>query len=105
MKKVSNIKEMNENAMNAKGHNSNDLLKKHVTDYAQLNRKISELRGKQKEILRSAKDDGFLKMAIQGAVKDLEMTDEQRQAKQEVDDARAFYTDLCRDLPLFSKAA
>lgn len=103
MKKVSNVKEMHENAM--QGSNSNELLKKHITDFAQLERKKQEIVGKQKEILRAAKDDGFKKMAIRGAVKDLSMTEDQRQAKQEIDDERAHYTDLCRDLPLFKTAA
>lgn len=104
MKKVTNIKEMHENAIGG-GHNSDELLKKYVVNIAQYEDQMMVIRGKIKAELQSAKDDGFLKMAIRKAVKSLTMTEEQRQAKQEVEIETRRITELCRDLPLFSKAA
>lgn len=87
------------------GHNSEDeLLRGYVQKTAGLVREMQEINGEIKEVLREAKDAGFLKMAIRRAVKDLMMNEEQRQARKEVDAETKRITELCSDLPLFGSS-
>jgi len=88
-----------------KGDNSDKLLIEYVQDYAKIETQIVALREKQKAVLNNAKDDGHKKMSIRGAVKDLRMSSEQRQAKLEVELDRKRAVELCKDLPLFRNAA
>jgi uncharacterized protein (UPF0335 family) len=78
------------------------LLQEHVVYIAKKMDEQDQISGKMKDRLRAAKDDGFSKMAIRKAAKLLRMTEEQRQAKKEVETQTEYYTDLCADLPLFA---
>jgi uncharacterized protein (UPF0335 family) len=91
---------------NAMGHNrpTDAITRKYVTTIAKLEDEITALRGKIKLELNEAKSDGLLKTAIKGAVKNLRMTEDQRQAKNEVDLETQRITALCADLPLFEAA-
>lgn len=105
MRKVRNIKEMNENAM---GHNSKaqqDLIQKYVTNIAKWVGDKRAIDEKIREELASAKEDGLSKMAIRATVKEMLMSSEQRAARDEVDAERQRYTELCADLPLWNRAA
>lgn len=90
----------------AMGHNAppldDKLLKEHVQKVAKLQNSMEALNGKIKEELRTAKDNGFKKMSIRAAVKELRMTAEQRQSREEIDAETKRITRLCADLPLFS---
>lgn len=91
----------------ALGHNSgaNDKnLIAHVEFVAREMDKIDAIRGKIKDRLDKAKTDGFLKTSIRNAIKVLRMTEEQIQAKEEIDSETARITELCADLPLFHAA-
>jgi DNA-binding TFAR19-related protein (PDSD5 family) len=105
MRKVSNVKEMNENAM---GHNSKaqqELIQKYVTNIAKWTLDKKAIDEKIREELASAKEDGLSKMAIRGTVKEMMMSDEQKASRDEVESERQRYTELCADLPLFKKVA
>lgn len=105
MKSVSTVQEMHENAVNANGHNSVAMLQKHVETYARNEMEIERIRSRMKDDLDKAKKEGFKKGGIKGAVKQLRMTEEQRQAKLEVQRDIDETTMLCKDLPLFKQAA
>ena len=89
----------------AQGHNSDQLLKDYVSQLAKKEAAIEGIRGEIKDILSNAKNDGFLKTSLRNTVKKLRMSEEQRQAKSEVDKATEEYTALCKDLPLWAHAA
>ena len=103
MKKIRNVKEMHENAMNT--HNSDELLQKYVTNIATLEQEKAEIVSKIKEEKRSAKEDGFLVTAIAGAVRDLRSSQEQRDTRDNVAVERQRIFEICLDLPLFASAA
>lgn len=94
-----------EKSVAAHGDNSDKLLKDYVTKCANLMGEMESKNSDLKEVLRSAKNDGFLKTSIRNAVKELRMTTEQRDSRKEIDEMTARYTELCRDLPLFKQAA
>lgn len=77
-------------------------LQEHVLYVAKKEAEKRKIDGQIKDRLHDAKNEGFLKTSIRKAVKILNMTEEQLQAKKEIDDATEYYTDLCKDLPLFS---
>lgn len=87
------------------GDNSDARVQEYVKFVTEKKRKIAALNGEIKDKLNEAKGEGFSKMAIRGAVKVLEMTEEQKQAKKEVDSAILAITAACADLPLFHKSA
>jgi len=89
-----------ENAMGV-GHNNDELVKSIMERFAAEEQIIIEAKGRQKEVLREGKASGILKTAIRKAYKDLTMTDEQRQANKEVEDARKSYAAICREVGLF----
>lgn len=84
------------NPINAKN------LQEHVIYVAKKEAEKRKIDGQIKDRLGNAKNEGFLKTSIRKAVKILNMSEEQIQAKKEIDDATEYYTDLCRDLPLFA---
>ena len=102
---LTNKKKRSERSLPAKGDNSDALLKDHVAFIAAKQMQMEKLGGEIKERLSMAKNEGFLKMSIRKAVKNLRSTEEQRQAKRAVDEEAERYTALCRDLPLFAQAA
>ena len=77
-------------------------LQEHVSYVAKKEAEKRKIDGQIKDRLSDAKNEGFLKTSIRKAVKILNMTEEQLQAKKEIDDATEYYTDLCKDLPLFA---
>jgi predicted transcriptional regulator len=80
-----------------------DGYKKEVVEFvAKKMAAIDGIRGEIKDKLNEAKEAGILKQAVRGAVNDLRMTEEQRQATEEVSEARKELTRLCRDLPMFA---
>jgi uncharacterized protein (UPF0335 family) len=103
MKRIKSVKELHEVAVG--GSNSDELIKKYVQNVARWKNEISEISGKIKDELNSAKQDGFLKTSIHNAVKNLRMSEDQRQARDEIDSETQRITELCADLPLFSMAA
>ncbi len=56
---------------------------------------------KQKEVLQRAKDSGMLKGGVRAAVKKWMSSEEQRQAKDAVEQAREQYLAACREEGLF----
>lgn len=90
------------------GHNSGQplnvkLLQDHAIKLSKEKDVIEGARNRIKDIKKAAKGDGFLKMALDGAVNDLRKSDEQIRAQKEVEDQRQYYYDSCKDLPLFAK--
>lgn len=85
------------------GHNAanDDFVKDIMGRFAKKQRAIDALRAEQKEILREGKEGGVLKTAIRKAYKDLMMTSEQKEARDEVESARKSYVDICREVGLF----
>lgn len=105
MPKLKEVSSRGEQDLPAYGDNSGKLLVDYVERYTKKLEAVEAIRGEMKDILNEAKNDGFLKTAIRKTVKNLRLTEEQRQAKQEIDEATRHYTELCQDLPLFSAAA
>jgi len=103
MRKIKNINDLQDTAMG--GHNSDELMKKYVKSITQLERQKAEIVTKIKEEKRSAKEDGFTVTAIAGAIKDLMRTQEQRDARDNIETERQRIFNLCVDLPLFKAAA
>jgi uncharacterized protein (UPF0335 family) len=91
--------------MPANTDNFDALLRDYVEKVAKKENSIDGIRGELKDILNEAKNAGFLKTSIRKAVRKLRMTQEQIQAKTEVDEAAEQYFNLCKDLPLFKAAA
>lgn len=85
--------------------NSDELVKSVMERFAKQQSIIDEARGAQKEILREGKEAGILKQAIRKAYKDLMMTEEQKQAKDEVEAARQEYARICAEVGLFVQVA
>jgi len=70
------------------GHNSqvkDALTIKVAEEIMELNSKMADIRGKIKDKLNYAKENGILKTSVKDAVKILGMTEEQYQAKKEVE--------------------
>ena len=105
MSKLENIMPRGDKSIAEAGHNNDKLLQDYVIRFAKKQLEIEKLSGEGKEILREAKNDGFLKTSIRKAVKNLRMTPEQVQAKQEVEDTTKTYMEICGDLPLFQQAS
>jgi len=89
----------------AVGDNQKALLHDYVERFEAQERVIDEARGNQKSMLNKAKKDGLLKQAIRGVAKERALTEKQRQARNSVEVEIKHYTDLCKDLPLFSVAS
>jgi uncharacterized protein (UPF0335 family) len=90
------------------GHNTtveDSVTRSFIERFGNLETEIFALRRDQKELLNEAKGAGLSKMAIRGAVKRMFMSEEQKQAKDEVAALIEHYTRLCADLPLFDAAA
>lgn len=105
MKRISTVKELQENAMRG-GHNSNQLMRSTLEKYARIQDKIDGLRGEQKAVLSEGKEGGVLKTAVRKAYKIMAMSEEQLQAKEEIDEQTKEITDLFGGkLPSLSKAA
>lgn len=85
------------------GHNSasDELLKGYMEKLNNLTNDAEAVRGDIKEVLNQAKADGFLKTSLRKALKDLRMTEEQRQSSNEVQQSREEYVRICKELGLF----
>lgn len=90
-----------ENAMGI-GHNSSSKdIAEYVNQVAVLKRQQSELGGDIKDILARAKDAGLSKMGIRKAAAELLASEEQRQSRQSVEQARDDYLRACKEVGLF----
>lgn len=104
---------MSYNEKAAIGHNSKEInkqkdenTKKTVQEVAKRVAKIKGLNAEIKDLLNDAKkNNGDLKTAIRATVANLNMTEDQQQAKNEIDLETQRVTSLCKDLPLFKAAA
>lgn len=89
---------------NAMGHNSitDETRRSHLEYIAKKMIAIQGINGDIKDRLRKAKDDGMKKMSLRKAAKMLMMSEEQRQAQEEVKHEADILYDLGADMPLFS---
>lgn len=85
------------------GHNklTKDMEAKFLKRDAEIVEKIAQLNDTRKANLRDAKDSGMSKMAIRQTTKEVRMSEEQRQAKDEVEDEKKRYLAICREVGLF----
>lgn len=83
------------------GHNSTKDIAGFVSEFVALEKQIIELRGDQKDLLARAKDSDLLKMGIRKAAKEILASEEQRQARQSVEQARDEYLAACREEGIF----
>lgn len=104
MKKIKKLSAADDVQEAAMGHNqANDEMIRHSVDkIAKWMNSIEGIRSHIKEEKQQLKDAGVSKIAITGALQDLRMTEEQRQASEEVKQQRRMIYDLCADMPLFS---
>lgn len=82
------------------GHNHDELVKGIMERFHKEEQIISACKARQKEALREAKECGVLKQAIRKAYKDLMQTEEQKQAADEVAEARKEYAKICKEVGL-----
>lgn len=89
------------NELPAHGDNSDKLQISYVEEWHTLTLQEIKLRGKKKDLLNKAKNDGFLKTSIKQGYKKLTLNEEQLQARAEVEAQAEKIFELCCDLPLF----
>jgi hypothetical protein len=84
----------------AMGHNSlnDDIKAKYLKRDAEIVDQICKLNEDRKENLREAKDAGMSKMAIRKCTKENRMSDEQREAKAEVEHEAKNYAAIWREV-------
>lgn len=105
---MSRIKKLGADAVQeaALGHNRPDQHKMEIAilrRFSKITEDITILQDGAKAILREAKDIGMSKMGVRKAVKEMRMSLEQLQARQEVEDAKNQYIHLYKQTDMFAE--